>query len=84
MEYVGEVLDYRAFKSRTRRYARENHEHHYFMALSADEVIDAAKKGNVSRFINHCCDPNAETQKWTVNGQLRIGFFTIKHVVIFG
>jgi len=63
MEYVGEVLDYRAFKSRTRRYARENHEHHYFMALSADEVIDAAKKGNVSRFINHCCDPNAETQK---------------------
>jgi len=63
MEYVGEVLDYRAFKSRTRRYARENHEHHYFMALSADEVIDAAKKGNVSRFMNHCCDPNAETQK---------------------
>jgi len=63
MEYVGEVLDYRAFKSRTRRYARENCEHHYFMALSADEVIDAAKKGNVSRFINHCCDPNAETQK---------------------
>jgi len=63
MEYVGEVLDYRAFKCRTRRYARENHEHHYFMALSADEVIDAAKKGNVSRFINHCCDPNAETQK---------------------
>ena len=65
MEYVGEVLDYRAFKCRTRRYARENHEHHYFMALSADEVIDAAKKGNVSRFINHCCDPNAETQKVT-------------------
>jgi len=63
MEYVGEVLDYRAFKCRTRRYARENYEHHYFMALSADEVIDAAKKGNVSRFINHCCDPNAETQK---------------------
>ena len=63
MEYVGEVLDYRAFKYRTRQYARENHEHHYFMALSADEVIDAAKKGNVSRFINHCCDPNAETQK---------------------
>jgi len=63
MEYVGEVLDYREFKCRTRRYARENHEHHYFMALSGDEVIDAAKKGNVSRFINHCCDPNAETQK---------------------
>jgi len=69
MEYVGEVLDYRAFKCRTRRYARDNHEHHYFMALSADEVIDAAKKGNVSRFINHCCDPNAETQKVYIHSQ---------------
>ena len=63
MEYVGEVLDPREFKSRIKRYARENYEHHYFMALNADEVIDATKRGNVSRFVNHCCDPNSETQK---------------------
>ena len=63
MEYVGEVLDPREFKSRIKKYARENYEHHYFMALNADEVIDATKKGNVSRFVNHCCDPNSETQK---------------------
>lgn len=63
MEYVGEVLDYKQFKTRTKKYARENAMHHYFMALNADEVIDATQKGNVSRFINHSCDPNAETQK---------------------
>lgn len=63
MEYVGEVLDYKQFKARTKKYARENATHHYFMALNADEVIDATQKGNVSRFINHSCDPNAETQK---------------------
>lgn len=63
MEYVGEVLDYREFKARTKKYARENAMHHYFMALNADEVIDATQKGNISRFINHSCDPNAETQK---------------------
>lgn len=40
-------------------------------------------KGNTSRFINHSCDPNAETQKWTVNGELRIGFFS-KRTILAG
>ncbi|GAB1600835.1 uncharacterized protein LOC115232341 [Argonauta hians] len=78
MEYVGEVLDYRQFKNRTKQYAKNGQEHYYFMSLNADEVIDATYRGNKSRFINHSCDPNCETQKWTVNGMLRIGFFTKK------
>lgn len=48
------------------------------MALKSDAIIDATQQGNVSRFINHSCDPNAETQKWTVNGDLRVGFFARK------
>ncbi|XP_076088856.1 uncharacterized protein LOC143059261 isoform X2 [Mytilus galloprovincialis] len=80
MEYVGEVLDYKTFKSRTKQYAKSGESHFYFMALNADEVIDASYKGNVSRFINHSCDPNCETQKWTVNGVLRVGFFTKKEI----
>jgi histone-lysine N-methyltransferase SETD2 len=80
MEYVGEVLGPKDFRSRVKRYAREDHEHHFFMALKADEIIDATTKGNVTRFINHSCDPNAETQKWTVNGELRIGFFTSRNL----
>ncbi|CAH1789994.1 unnamed protein product [Owenia fusiformis] len=80
MEYVGEVLDYKQFTKRTKQYAREGQAHYYFMALNTDEIIDAWSKGNVSRFINHSCDPNCETQKWTVNGQLRVGFFAIKDI----
>lgn len=46
------------------RYARDpKHIHHYFMALKNGAAIDATVKGNVSRFINHSCDPNCETQK---------------------
>lgn len=78
MEYVGEVIRSKEFRSRVKKYTKQKIKHHYFMALRSDEIIDATCKGNLTRFINHSCEPNCETQKWTVNGQLRIGFFTIK------
>ncbi|PZC81229.1 hypothetical protein B5X24_HaOG213330 [Helicoverpa armigera] len=81
LEYVGEVLDYEQFYKRAQAYSDENNLHHYFMSLKGDTVIDATLKGNISRFINHSCDPNAETQKWTVNGELRIGFFSKRDIV---
>ncbi|XP_035204427.1 histone-lysine N-methyltransferase SETD2-like isoform X2 [Stegodyphus dumicola] len=75
IEYVGEIISRKEFKQRVKQYAREKSKHYYFMALRSDEIIDATNKGNLSRFMNHSCDPNCETQKWTVNGELRIGFF---------
>ncbi|XP_072181261.1 uncharacterized protein [Diadema setosum] len=80
MEYVGEVLNPSEFRQRAKSYSKNKNLHFYFMALKSDEIIDATEKGNVSRFMNHSCDPNCETQKWTVNGQLRVGFFTKKAV----
>ncbi|XP_014210981.1 probable histone-lysine N-methyltransferase CG1716 isoform X2 [Copidosoma floridanum] len=80
MEYVGEVVNPKDFRKRAKEYSKDKNRHYYFMALKSDQIIDATMKGNVSRFINHSCDPNAETQKWTVNGELRIGFFIKKFV----
>lgn len=80
MEYVGEVIGPDEFSTRVRRFAKEGRKHHFFMALKGDEIIDATYRGNITRFVNHSCDPNAETQKWTVNGDLRIGFFARKHI----
>jgi hypothetical protein len=34
-------------------------------------------QGNLGRFINHSCEPNCETQKWVVHGELAIGLFTL-------
>ncbi|CAK9296096.1 unnamed protein product [Gordionus sp. m RMFG-2023] len=50
------------------------------MSLKQSQIIDATNKGSYSRFINHSCDPNCETQKWTVNGKLRIGIFSKKRI----
>lgn len=63
MEYVGEVVDVKEFHRRVTSYSEHKSPHHYFMSFRSDYIIDATAKGNVSRFINHSCDPNAETQK---------------------
>lgn len=31
--------------------------------------------------MNHSCDPNCETQKWTVNGDTRVGLFALKDII---
>ncbi len=50
------------------------------MSLNSELILDATVKGAKSRFINHSCNPNAQTQKWTVNGKARIGFFALRNI----
>ena len=66
MEYVGEVVDPKDFRRRAKEYSKDKNKHYYFMALKSDQIIDATMKGNISRFINHSCDPNSETQKVSI------------------
>ncbi|XP_054788663.1 histone-lysine N-methyltransferase ASHH2-like isoform X2 [Prosopis cineraria] len=80
VEYVGEVLDMHAYEAQQREYALKGHRHFYFMALNGSEVIDASKKGNLGRFINHSCDPNCRTEKWMVNGEICIGLFALRDI----
>ncbi|CAN0928431.1 Histone-lysine N-methyltransferase ASHH2 [Linum grandiflorum] len=80
IEYVGEVLDMRAYEARQKEYAAKGHKHFYFMTLDGSEVIDACAKGNLGRFINHSCDPNCRTEKWVVNGEICIGMFAVRNI----
>lgn len=43
-------------------------------------VLTPVVQGNVARFINHSCEPNCETQKWMVRGELAIGLFTLRKI----
>ncbi|VDD75809.1 unnamed protein product [Mesocestoides corti] len=80
VEYAGEVIDFPEFRRRVRLYEKAKRVHHYFMSLGPEHFIDAGTKGNWARFVNHSCEPNSETQKWMVNGQIRIGFFAISDI----
>ncbi|XP_052343507.1 histone-lysine N-methyltransferase, H3 lysine-36 specific [Oncorhynchus keta] len=79
-EYVGEVIDEEECRARI-KHAQENDICNFYMlTLDKDRIIDAGPKGNQARFMNHCCQPNCETQKWTVNGDTRVGLFSLEDI----
>ncbi|XP_038155099.1 histone-lysine N-methyltransferase, H3 lysine-36 specific [Cyprinodon tularosa] len=79
-EYVGEMIDEDECRARI-RHAQENDICNFYMlTLDKDRIIDAGPKGNQARFMNHSCQPNCETQKWTVNGDTRVGLFTLQDI----
>lgn len=52
----------------------------YLCEINRDMIIDGTYKGNRSRFINHSCQPNTEMQKWTTDGETRIGIFANRDI----
>ncbi|XP_056637531.1 uncharacterized protein LOC130445723 [Diorhabda sublineata] len=75
IEYVGELIDDEEYQRRILKMHAQKEENFYFLTIHKDRMIDAGPKGNMARFMNHCCQPNCETQKWTVNGDTRVGLF---------
>lgn len=80
IEYVGEVINHAEFQQRMLQKQRDRDENYYFLGVEKDFIIDAGPKGNLARFMNHSCEPNCETQKWTVNCNHRVGLFAIKDI----
>uniref|UniRef100_A0A8C3YT63 Nuclear receptor binding SET domain protein 2 n=1 Tax=Catagonus wagneri TaxID=51154 RepID=A0A8C3YT63_9CETA len=72
-EYVGELIDEEECMARIRHAQENDVTHFYMLTIDKDRIIDAGPKGNYSRFMNHSCQPNCETLKWTVNGDTRVG-----------
>ncbi|XP_043276284.1 histone-lysine N-methyltransferase NSD2 [Venturia canescens] len=82
VEYVGEVIDEAEYKRRLHHKKELKNENFYFLTIDQSRMIDAEPKGNLSRFMNHSCMPNCETQKWTVNGDTRIGLFALRDIEV--
>ncbi|XP_012286435.1 histone-lysine N-methyltransferase ash1 isoform X2 [Orussus abietinus] len=79
LEYVGEVVSEREFKSRmATRYASDTH--HYCLHLDGGLVIDGHRMGGDGRFVNHSCEPNCEMQKWSVHGLPRMALFALRDI----
>lgn len=58
-EYTGERISHAA-ANRRYRHRDVNDNHTFLFTVSSRTVIDATRRGNDTRFINHRCDPNCE------------------------
>jgi SET domain-containing protein len=59
IEYAGERI---TSEEGDRRYVESGMRRHHTFLFTLDEstVIDGGRRGNISKYINHSCDPNAE------------------------
>ncbi|EKX45346.1 hypothetical protein GUITHDRAFT_61291, partial [Guillardia theta CCMP2712] len=73
MEYIGEVISGEEVSRRMEEYAGKRHT--YMLKLNQEEFIDSTRKANLARFINHCCEPNCEMQKWYVGNKQCVALF---------
>ncbi|XP_042433925.1 histone-lysine N-methyltransferase ASHH1-like isoform X3 [Zingiber officinale] len=80
IEYCGEVISWKEAKQRSQAYESAGLKDAYIIYLNADESIDATHKGSLARFINHSCQPNCETRKWNVLGEVRVGIFAMQDI----
>ena len=64
----------------SRRYNKASSNGCYFFRLDADHIVDATVKGNESRFINHCCDPNCDARVVNINNENKIIFFAKENI----
>lgn len=78
LEYVGEVIT--QAEGERRGEIDDARDRTYLFNLCSDFAIDASRRGNKARFINHSDTPNCETKMLFVNGEQRIGFFAKEHI----
>jgi PWWP domain/SET domain/AWS domain len=76
IEYIGELIDNAELLRRMEHKMKNKDRDFYFLAINLDMFVDAEPCGNLSRFINHSCEPNCETRKISVDGNTRIGIFS--------
>ncbi|KAJ6825697.1 histone-lysine N-methyltransferase ASHH1 isoform X2 [Iris pallida] len=81
IEYCGEVISCKEAKRRSQSYEVEGLKDAFIISLNTFESIDATKKGSLARFINHSCQPNCETRKWNVLGEVRVGIFAKQDIL---
>ncbi|KAG1705894.1 hypothetical protein DVH05_002457 [Phytophthora capsici] len=78
-EYVGEIIDQKELARRLKSVPR--HElNFYYLLLAPGVYIDARNKGSFTRFVNHSCEPNCKTEKWTVKGETRIAVIALRDI----
>ncbi|CEQ39531.1 SPOSA6832_01052 [Sporobolomyces salmonicolor] len=80
IEYVGELIRQQVADRREKAYERQGIGSSYLFRVDEDLVVDATKKGNLGRLINHCCAPNCTARIITINGVKKIVIYAKSNI----
>ena len=83
IEINGEVLDFPTIQSDVQQKLRVNDNYLYIHQLDENHWIDAEYEGNISRYINHSCKPNAKLKKWTVRSFVGTVIYIYIYIYIY-
>ncbi len=76
-EYVGEIIDAQEMTKRMITHGRGVSKL-YMMQLGNGKFLDARRKGGVTRFINHSCEPSCVLEHWQVEKDTHCAIFALK------
>ena len=82
IEYIGECIRSSIGDVRERRYLEVGIGCSYMFRVDSDYIIDATKKGNLARFINHSCDPNCYAKIIPVGTEKRIAIYSKRDIEV--
>ncbi|EFC50365.1 predicted protein, partial [Naegleria gruberi] len=82
IEYVGEVIREALSDIREKRYEQIGIGSSYLFRLDNDLIIDATKRGNLARFINHSCDPNCCARIIEVDKQKKVCIYALRKILV--
>jgi len=84
IEYCGEKIRSSVADIRERKYETDRGPDglafNYLFRIDNDYVIDATKKGNFARFINHSCTPNCVVKRKNVGGEYKLIAFSKRFI----
>lgn len=76
IEYVGQAIRQMVADHRERVYERMGIGSSYLFRVDEDGIIDATKRGNMARFINHSCSPNCYANIISVENSSKIVIYS--------
>uniref|UniRef100_A0A1I7U340 [histone H3]-lysine(4) N-trimethyltransferase n=1 Tax=Caenorhabditis tropicalis TaxID=1561998 RepID=A0A1I7U340_9PELO len=76
IEYIGQKIRSLVADEREKAYERRGIGSSYLFRIDEHSVIDATKRGNFARFINHSCQPNCYAKVLTIEGEKRIVIYS--------
>ncbi|CAG7723757.1 unnamed protein product [Allacma fusca] len=82
IEYVGQTIRPIIADVRERKYEAVGIGSSYLFRIDLENIIDATRCGNLSRFINHSCSPNCYAKIITIEGQKKIVIYSKQQIAV--